>query len=266
MGRKMPVFINALLVMVGDVCDVISKEIIMDDVENFDRICTPTVSRPLLGLTVLVVEDSRYACEAIRLMCLRSGARIRRADCLLSARRHLQVYRPSVIIVDLGLPDGSGADLIAELSGATPRVSVILGTSGNDFAESVAIAAGADDFMAKPVVNLTMFQNTILARLPADRRPSGMRTVQTEVIRPDPIAYRDDMAHAADILGGDADGKTLDYVARFLSGVAQMADDPVLGTAAQDLARSRENGLPVGAKLARVAGLVRERLTDRVAI
>ena len=80
-----------------------------------DTLPSPTADRPLLGLTVLVIEDSRDACEAMRLLCLRSGARIRRADCMRAARRHLQVYRPSVVIADLGLRDGNGIDLIQEL-------------------------------------------------------------------------------------------------------------------------------------------------------
>lgn len=53
-----------------------------------------TPSRPLLGLTILLGEDSRFACEAMRIMALRSGARLRRADCMTSARRHMRLYRP----------------------------------------------------------------------------------------------------------------------------------------------------------------------------
>jgi two-component system KDP operon response regulator KdpE len=74
-----------------------------------------TANRRLLGLTVLVIEDSKFACKAMLLHYLHSGARIRRADSLRSARRHLQVYRPSVAIIDIGLPDGNGKDLIKYL-------------------------------------------------------------------------------------------------------------------------------------------------------
>ena len=146
----------------------------MDDTDPFAAPHhTPTATRPLLGLTILVVEDSRFASEAMRLLCLRSGARIRRADCLKSARRHLQVYRPSVVIIDLGLPDGSGVDLITELGEKSPRVSVILGTSGDDFGEESAIAAGADGFLSKPVTSLASFQQTLLALLPEGQQLAG---------------------------------------------------------------------------------------------
>ncbi|MBN9886252.1 response regulator [Salipiger abyssi] len=238
----------------------------MTDSDGLSPLPRPTATRPLLGMTVLVVEDSRFACDAMRLLCLRSGARIRRADCLQSARRHLMVYRPTVAIVDLGLPDGSGAELISELVKALPRVSVVLGTSGDSFAEDVAFAAGADGFLAKPVESVALFQNEIIAHLPEERQPKGLRMVSDDPIRPDPLAYRDDMAHAADVLSDDGDGRMLDYVTRFLSGVAHSAGDHLLQAAAEDLAEARAGGRPVKADIARLAGLVQDRLADRVAI
>ncbi|WP_170758441.1 response regulator [Ruegeria lacuscaerulensis] len=238
----------------------------MDDSSPFASSAQPTATRPLLGQTILVVEDSRYACDAIRLMCLHSGARIRRADCLKSARRHLQIYRPSVILVDMGLPDGSGADLIAELTDATPRIGAILGMSGDDYMKDVALKAGADDFLDKPLKSLSCFQRFILESLPEDRRPNSLHAVRDEVICPDPMAYQDDMAHIADVLAGPNDHRTLDYAAQFLRGVARDADDTILADAAQKLAVSRSEGTPVTALAAQVAGIVQARLEQREAI
>ncbi|MCJ7875013.1 response regulator [Marinovum sp. 2_MG-2023] len=238
----------------------------MDDLENLQIDRTPSPERPLLGLTVLVVEDSRFACEAMRLLCLRSGARIRRADCLRSARRHLRVYRPSVTIVDLGLPDGSGAELIAELAAGSPRIPVILGTSGDDFAEDMAVAAGADGFMLKPIVSLINFQELILSLLPPERQPTGPRPLTEVELHPDQIAFQDDMAHIAGILCDGTDDKTMDYVGQFLSGVARIAHDDALSDAAEKLILMRREGQPVGSQTARIAGLIQERLTHRIAI
>ncbi|WP_306113489.1 MULTISPECIES: response regulator [unclassified Roseovarius] len=238
----------------------------MDELSDLPPMRTPTSNRPLLGMTVLVVEDSRFTCEALRLMCLRSGARIRRADCLRSARRHLRVYRPSIAIVDLGLPDGSGTDLIEDLNSANPRVGVIMATSGDDSLKDSAMAAGADGFLSKPLSSVGEFQQAILEKLPIDRRPSGPRVLSEDVIDPDPMAYRDDMSHVANLLDDHQEGPVLDYVVQFLSGVARSAEDRPLVEATSDLEGSLSDKTARTDKIARLAGLVQDRLNDRIAI
>lgn len=214
-----------------------------------------TAQRPLAGLTILLVEDSRFASEAVRLLCLRSGARIRRADCLQSAHRHLRTYRPEVAIIDLGLPDGAGETLIADLAQTRPRVRVILGLSGDDTGATRALAAGADGFLAKPLSSLAAFQQAILAHLPDS---PGLRIAPPGEVTPDAIALRDDLQQAADILKTGPDEETLDYLAQFLGGLARAAADPVLADAALGLATRHRQGPQA---LARLSHLVEDRLT-----
>ena len=234
-----------------------------DDLNSMMMTRMPTPDRPLLGLTVLVVEDSRFASEAMRLLCLRSGARIRRADSLASARKHLRVYRPNVVIVDLGLPDGSGAELIDELNRAAPRVDVLVGMSGDTGVAALAGAAGADAFIEKPLASLAQFQETILSALPQDARPAGLRQLSEDTIEPDPIALQDDFVHIADLLTTDVGEDILDYIAQFLAGVANAAGDTEVAAAAQELSDCREKGQAYGPKVARIAGLVHARIEPR---
>jgi len=216
----------------------------------------PTPDRPLSGLTVLVVEDSRFASEALRLMCLRSGARIRRADCLASAHRHLNTYRPTVAIVDLGLPDGSGLSLIDEMHRTTPRVPVLLATSGAErqVAGRAALAAGANGFLPKPVDSLTAFQTEILRHLPQEMQPRGVREVESQPVCPDRLALREDLSHALDLLNRDP--LPTEYLQKFLLGIARSASD----TGLLETARA----LPAQLAHADRANL-RALLSDRVA-
>lgn len=39
------------------------------DEYDLDHLRRPTTTRPLLGLTILAVEDSLFACDALRLLC-----------------------------------------------------------------------------------------------------------------------------------------------------------------------------------------------------
>lgn len=204
-----------------------------DDTRRYVPHIAPTPERPLQGMTVLLVEDSRLASEAIRLLCLRSGARIRRADSIAAAHRHLAVYRPTIAIVDMGLPDGSGAEIIGELAGTSPKVPALIGSSGDPGSEAAAMAAGADAFLHKPVESLAVFQQTILAQLGEAAQVHGPRLMPREFITPDPIAYEDDLAHAAEMLrAAPPTAGAADYVAQFLGAVARSAHDADLERAA----------------------------------
>lgn len=214
----------------------------------------PTAERPLNGITILLVEDSRCASEAMRLLALKSGARLRRADSLAAAHRHLSVYRPSVVIVDIGLPDGSGAALIATLAAAEPRVQVLLATSGDPGSEAAAFAAGADGFLAKPVDSLAVFQQAVLGAMPAELGFAGPRALPDGIVDPDPAALATDLEAAARLMrAGDA--QSVAYAAQFLGAVARSADDDRLVAAAQSL-----SGHGGGASARKVARIVAARL------
>lgn len=227
----------------------------------FPPLPEPTPLRPLQGLTILTVEDSRYASEALRLLCLRSGARLRRANCLRAARYHLRTYRPSVLIVDIGLPDGSGLDLINDVASQTYAGLIVIGTSGDPMAEAAALTAGAHDFLEKPVANLALFQETILALLPPERQPLGPRQVNHAEIIPDPVAFHDDLAFAAQLIEDGMDDPATDYLVQFLTGVARSAGDSTLLDLTEKLGRLQAKGAPRTNAMAQLTSTVRDRLT-----
>lgn len=210
--------------------------------------------QPLHGLTLLVVEDSRFASEAIRLMALRSGARLRRADSLSTARRHLSLYRPDVALIDIGLPDGMGTALIAELAAEVPAAPVVLALSGDPATRSLALAAGAVGFFDKPFRGLADFQRAILQHLPGRGGPvneaAGLATHH-----PDRLALREDLHHAAGLLSQSPDATQRAYLSRFLTGLARATADAPLASAAATLPQAD------AARLAAVAGMVARRLT-----
>ncbi|WP_210527008.1 response regulator [Rubellimicrobium arenae] len=229
----------------------------MGSLDDFRPYRIPPADQPLAGRTLLLVEDSRLASEAIRLLCRQSGGRLRRADSLATAERHLRGYRPDVAVVDLHLPDGSGLDLIRRLDQARPRIDVLLGLSGESGLAEAALRAGADGFLPKPV-GLAAFQAMVLSRLPADCQPGARRAVPASDPPPDPTALREDLAHAAHLLAQEE--PPLDYVTRFLGGVARGAGDRILANAARAAHRGE------GSAVAPLLRLVRDRLGDGPAL
>ncbi len=217
---------------------------------------------PLQGLTVLAVEDSRYACDALRLMCQRSGARMRRAESIAAARAHLRCYRPDVVIIDLGLPDGRGEDLIRALA-AEGRIA-ILGMSGDPDGRPSALAAGAAGFLEKPVQGLHAFQAQLAALVNRAAPPGGAAVVWSEGERPqpDPLALHDDLVHAAALLAeGPSQAGDAAYVAGFVRGLARASGDAALEDAAIEGAEAARRGTAGAPATGRLARLLEDRLT-----
>jgi CheY-like chemotaxis protein len=180
---------------------------------------------PLRGVTVLVVEDSRVTCDALRLIFQRTGARLRRAETIVSARRHLDAYRPDLVIVDLGLPDGRGEPLIAE---AAADGLPVLALSGDPDSREAALDAGAIAFVEKPIPSVAGFLR-LIRQLVAG---VGAEPPGEEIAAPpaDPLALRDDLAFAAALVAGQ--GADPAYATGFVRSLARAAGDRDLEDAA----------------------------------
>lgn len=201
---------------------------------------------PLQGLTILVVDDSRYASDAVRLIAQRAGARMRRAEDLETARAHLRTYRPDVAIVDLGLPDGRGEALIRELVMGQPRTAAIIGMSGLTAGRGSALAAGADGFLEKPLGSYRDFCE-LLSRFLPDRVDLPGAELASPLPEPDPLALHDDLERAAQALRRDPDDARQRYLTGFLTGIARVSRDVGLENASASAASGAEGLDPLRA-------------------
>lgn len=192
------------------------------------------------GGTLLLVEDSRLTADYVRLLFRGAGGRLRRADCLRSARRHMSLYTPDAAIVDLGLPDGSGLDLIAEMARRRPRTGLIVATSGDPEREEDAFLAGADRFLPKPFGTGAQFMQMLAPVF------FGLRGAIVQNPAPTQAALRDDLYLALDLLNGPSARPA--YAGQFIAQLACMTGDFALERAV------------IARDMAQVIALLRDRL------
>ena len=118
---------------------------------------------------VLVVDDDVQLQAALRQMLTRAGMQVQVAGERGEALSTVAVSVPDVVVLDLGLPDGDGVQLLAELR-TWYDVPVLVLTGATDPRRMLAaFEAGADDYLRKP-----FGPDELLARLRALlRRPRG---------------------------------------------------------------------------------------------
>ncbi|MEV8441067.1 response regulator [Actinosynnema sp. NPDC051121] len=129
--------------------------------------------------TVLVVDDDPQILRALRISLDAHGYRVLTASDGASALR-AATGEPDVIVLDLGLPDQDGVDVITGLRRVTTAPILVL-SARLDSADKVrALDAGADDYVTKPFGT-----DEFLARLRAAVRRSARRraTAAEPVVR-----------------------------------------------------------------------------------
>ncbi|MDJ0394220.1 response regulator [Rhodococcus sp. G-MC3] len=99
---------------------------------------------------VLVVDDEPQIVRALRINLTARGYDVITADTGSAALRAISSERPDVVVLDLGLPDLGGLDVLAGVRGwsAIPVIVLSARTDSSDKIE--ALDAGADDYITKP--------------------------------------------------------------------------------------------------------------------
>ncbi len=100
---------------------------------------------------VLVVDDEPQIVEVLQAYLDREGLTVETAADVAGAMRHIQQFRPELLILDITLPDGSGLDVLRAATNSEARIPTIMLTARADEADRiVGLELGADDYVTKP--------------------------------------------------------------------------------------------------------------------
>jgi two-component system KDP operon response regulator KdpE len=121
------------------------------------------------GNRILVVDDEPGLAHALSITLRATGWDVTTAADGASAISAAAAHGPDVVLLDLGLPDMSGIDVIAAIRGWSRVPIVVLSARQHGEDKVEALDAGADDYVTKPFA-----MNELLARLRAAVRRASV--------------------------------------------------------------------------------------------
>jgi two-component system KDP operon response regulator KdpE len=127
---------------------------------------------------ILIVEDEAEIRRFVRLAMEAEGYEVHEADGVQRGLIEAGTRRPDLVVLDLGLPDGDGVELIRDLRAWSAVPVIVLSARSGEADKIAALDAGADDYLVKP-----FGAGELLARVRAQLRrhqqtPAGETTIR----------------------------------------------------------------------------------------
>jgi two-component system KDP operon response regulator KdpE len=134
------------------------------------------------GPLVLVVEDEPPVRRFVRAALGAHGYRVLEAGDVREAMQLAPSHNPDVFVLDLGLPDGDGMDLVRRIREWSRAPIIVVSARGREEDKVNALDAGADDYLTKP-----FGVNELLARLRVALRHAQATHEQRQVLEAGPL-------------------------------------------------------------------------------
>jgi DNA-binding NtrC family response regulator len=101
--------------------------------------------------TVVIIDDERTILATLSAILDRNGYRVHVAQNASQGRKKVKEFTPDLVLLDLGLPDADGLDVLRHLKMDSPSLPVIVLTANDSIANAIeSIKLGAFHFVSKP--------------------------------------------------------------------------------------------------------------------
>jgi len=129
------------------------------------------------GARILVVDDEPAIVRTVRTMLVGHGFHVEIAETGNQALERQISCRPDLILLDLGLPDADGFEIIREVRSRSSTPIVVLSVRGAERDKVAALDLGADDYLTKPFGVDELLARIRVALRHVARPPSGNAAV-----------------------------------------------------------------------------------------
>jgi two-component system KDP operon response regulator KdpE len=147
---------------------------------NLPRICLIIESELLYGdfMKILVIDDDPAMTDLLKLILVSTSAEVITANSGVEGLKKVRDFTPSVVILDLMMPDMDGWQITTEIRTFSSVPIMILSVIDNPGLVARALDAGADDYLIKPAPRniLIAHINNLTRRCSAmDANPSNVQ-------------------------------------------------------------------------------------------